>query len=73
MISYNDFDLYVGCDVIIARPNYSGFVKGVVSALTPKKVRVQYMNTWNYSSGSKMTILLAPDCVIVEVVQDGDP
>jgi hypothetical protein len=41
-------DVEVGDSVIIMAPGYRSLVLGRIVALTPKNVRVGYMNTWNY-------------------------
>lgn len=66
MKSFNGKDLSVGDKVVIGRPEYRGFVEGVVKSFTPKNVRVVYTNCWNYGKpGSVMEILLCPENIIV--------
>ena len=42
--------LDVGDDVVLTAPQYRHLVKAKVVAFTPKKVRVEYTNTWNFSA-----------------------
>lgn len=50
--------------VIFRTPDYSSLCKGTVISFTPQKVRLSYVNTWNYGHpGLLREILLYPDCV----------
>ena len=42
--------LEIGDEVVLTAPKYRMFTRAKVIAFTPKKVRVQYNNTWNYGS-----------------------
>ena len=44
--------LDVGDDVVLTAPQYRHLVKARVIAFTPKKVRVEYNNTWNFSASN---------------------
>lgn len=46
-------ELTEGDFVVLLTPNYRGLALGKVIKLTPKKVRVEYKNTWNYGNGGK--------------------
>ena len=52
-------DLHIGDPVVMRMPSYSDICIGTVIGLTPKKVRVEYTNTWNYSKGQKENILVS--------------
>lgn len=57
-------ELAVDDDVIFRTPDYSSLCTGKVVSFTPQKVRVHYVNTWNYAKpGLERDILLYPDCV----------
>ena len=46
--------LDVGDEVILTAPLYRHLVKAKVVAFTPKKVRVEYNNTWTYGSQGQL-------------------
>ena len=61
-------DLAIGDIVAFYAPNYRHFTKGKVIAFTPKKVRVEYMNTWNFGKpGLRCEYLADSDMFIKEV------
>lgn len=41
-------ELSLGDTVILIAPNYRHLVKAKIYAFTPKHVRVEFYNTWNY-------------------------
>lgn len=41
-------ELAVGDTVVLIAPGYRHLVKAEITAFTPQKVRVRFMNTWNY-------------------------
>ena len=45
--------LDVGDEVVLTAPQYRHLVKAKVVAFTPKKVRVEYSNTWNISGSQE--------------------
>ena len=45
--------LDVGDEVVLTAPQYRHLVKAKVVAFTPKKVRVEYNNTWNFSGSQE--------------------
>lgn len=51
--------LEIGDAVVMGRPRYSGLCIGTIVAFTPKKVRVKYINNWNYKAMEE-TILVEP-------------
>jgi hypothetical protein len=58
-------ELFVGDMVIIVAPNYRSLVLGKVIKFTPVRVKVAYMNTWNYGNpGHYQEVLQTPDQVI---------
>ena len=46
--------LDVGDEVVLTAPQYRHLVKAKVVAFTPKKVRVEYNNTWTYDSQGQL-------------------
>jgi hypothetical protein len=63
-------DLEIGDTVAFYAPGYRSMCKGIIIAFTPKQVRVEYMNTWNYSSpGHKFTYLNYPSDFAKKIVQ----
>lgn len=57
-------DLAIGDTVVLMVPNYRSFVKGKIFEFTPKQVRVEYTNTWNYGNGLRYEILQYPSQLI---------
>lgn len=51
-------ELKPGDAVVMTTPSYSSICIGTVVEFTPKKVRVKFMNTWNYSKPTEFTILV---------------
>lgn len=57
--------LAVGDTVVLTAPQYRHFTKANVIAFTPKKVRVEFNNTWNFGSGGHIeTYLSEPDFLV---------
>lgn len=57
-------ELAIGDGVLFRTPSYSSLAVGVVTAFTAQKVRLSYINTWNYGpQGYLMSILLDPSVV----------
>jgi hypothetical protein len=58
-------ELSIGDSVAFYAPGYRHFCTGNVIAFTPKKVRVEYINTWNYGRpGLKIEYLADSDMFI---------
>lgn len=55
--------LSVGNYVVFRMPQYSGITIGKIIKITPRKVRVQYINDWNYQSGQKFDTPVDPSSV----------
>jgi len=57
--------LEIGDEVVLTAPKYRMFTKAKVIAFTPKKVRVQFNNTWNYGpKGHIEEYLSEPDFIV---------
>ena len=56
--------LSVGDTVAFIAPGYRHLVKGTITSLTPKKVRLSYSNTWNYSRGYPCEIIQSPEQLV---------
>lgn len=46
--------LDIGDEVVLTAPLYRHLVKAKVVSFTPKKVRVEYNNTWTYGSQGQL-------------------
>lgn len=46
--------LDIGDEVVLTAPQYRHLVKAKVIAFTPKKVRVEYSNTWTYGAQGQL-------------------
>ena len=58
-------ELAIGDTVVLTAPSYRMFTKAKIIAFTPKKVRVEYNNTWNFGpKGFIETYLSEPDFLI---------
>jgi hypothetical protein len=58
--------LELGDEVVFTAPKYRMFAKGKIIAFTKTKVRVEYMNTWNFPSpGYKDEYLAEPSFLVV--------
>lgn len=58
-------ELELGDVVAFYAPGYRSFTEGTIIAFTPKQVRVEYYNTWNYAApGIKKTYLAYPSMFI---------
>jgi len=68
MKDYFDNQLNLGDEVAFYAPGYRQYTTGTIIAFTPKQVRVEYMNTWNYGTpGFQKTYLAYPDMFIKKV------
>ena len=56
-------DLYIGDSVVVAPKNYRGLVVATIKDMTPKMVRVQYVNDWNYTALQFEEYLVPPQFV----------
>lgn len=59
--------LELGDMVILTAPKYRQFTLAVVVAFTPKLVRVQFTNTWNYQPPGRVEQYIAEPCFLVKV------
>ena len=70
-MSLGDFlgqPLSVGDIVVFPAPQYRHLVKGIVIGFTPKKVRIEYSNTWNHSApGYKSEYLTEPGRNVIKI------
>jgi hypothetical protein len=58
-------ELALGDDVVTMVPRYRSLVKAKIIAFTPRKVRVEYTNTWNYGRpGVVEQLLQDPDQLV---------
>ena len=65
MNDYFDNELAVGDEVAFYAPGYRMYTTGTVTDFTPQKVRVSYMNTWNFQEpGYASTYLGLPEVFI---------
>lgn len=59
-------EIEIGDTVVLTAPKYRMFTKAKVIKLTPQKVRVEYINTWNYGKpGRRQEYLSEPDFLVV--------
>jgi len=59
-------ELSLDDEVVFTAPSYRMFAKGKIIAFTKTKVRVEYMNTWNYQApGYKNEYLAEPSFLIL--------
>lgn len=59
-------NLELGDEVVFTAPKYRMFAKGNIIAFTKNKVRVEYMNTWNFAApGYKDEYLCEPSFLIL--------
>lgn len=65
MKDYFGNELHIDDEVAFYAPDYRRFATGTVVDFTPQKVRVKYMNTWNFpSKGQEETYLAYPNMLI---------
>lgn len=59
-------ELAIGNRVAFTAPQYRHLCQGTIKAFTPTKVRVEYINTWNFGKGNTRTTeyLSEPDFLI---------
>jgi hypothetical protein len=71
---YVDFfgqTLYIGDTVAFYAPGYRQFCQGTVIAFTPKKVRVEYLNNWNFGNpGLRCEYLADSDMFIKRNIEE---
>ena len=59
-------ELSINDTVAFTAPSYRHLAVGKIVAFTPKKVRIEYMNTWNHQPpGYKSEYLSEPDFLIL--------
>jgi hypothetical protein len=59
-------EISIGDTVVLTAPKYRHFVKAKVIQFTPKKVRVEFNNTWNFGpKGYIETYLSESDFLVV--------
>jgi len=58
--------LEIGDEVVLTAPKYRMFTRAKVIAFTPKRVRVQYNNTWNYGSKGRVEEYLSEPKFLVK-------
>lgn len=51
-------DLSLNDKVIFVAPSYRSLVIGTIIGLTKEKVRIEYVNTWNYPSEGRVSNIL---------------
>lgn len=56
-------ELKIGDEVIFIAPGYRMLVVGKITSFTPKMLKIEYINDWNYTS-KQMTLHQTPDQVI---------
>lgn len=62
-------ELQIGDEVVLTAPKYRMFTKAKIIAFTPKKVRVQYNNTWNYGPKGYVEEYLSESDFLVKILQ----
>lgn len=63
-------ELEVGDRVVMTAPQYRMFVVGEIIKMTAKKVRVKYMNTWNFSKPGRPAEYLTDPDFLLKVVDE---
>ena len=64
---YTDFlgqELAVGDTVILIAPRYRLLTKAEITEFTPQKVRVKYVNIWNYRDGHECNMIQDADQLV---------
>ena len=65
MKDYFGNELSIGDRVAFYASNYRSFTTGTIVKFTPKQVKVEYINNWNYAEpGVSMTYLAYPNMFI---------
>lgn len=64
--------LELGDTVVITAPRYRQFALATVIAFTPKLVRVEYINNWNYQPPGRLECYICEPSFLVKVVQSKD-
>lgn len=60
-------NLEIGDSVIVIAPNYRHFVLARIIKFTPNRVRVSFMNTWNYGGDGYYTEILQDPSQLTKV------
>ncbi len=69
-MNHKDFlgkELLMGDTVILIAPKYRHLVQAKVIEFTPKNVRVEFVNTWNYGPGGDIQEILQGGSQLVKV------
>ena len=56
-------ELKIGDFVAFPRPSYRGLCVGRIISFTPKSIRLEYTNNWNYREGKVDTFLTTSSSV----------
>ena len=69
MVSDNEKDIFnnelkIGDAVATQAKNYRGLVIGEIVSFTPQKVRVKYINNWNYTPGREEEYLTESEWIV---------
>lgn len=63
-------DIRVSDTVALIPNGYRSLVEGNVTSLTPKQVRIEYFNTWNFDRKVAEETIRYPDTVIKKIIKD---
>lgn len=63
-------DIRVGDTVALIPNHYRSLVEGKVISLTPKQVRIEYFNTWNFGEKVAEETIRYPDTLIKKIIKD---
>lgn len=69
MKDYFGNKIEIGDTVAFYAPGYRRFTTGVIVAFTPKQVRVEYNNTWNYGKEGRMETYLAYPNMFIKKIE----
>lgn len=67
MKDFLGYELEVGDEVVTTPKHYRGLVRATVLKITPQKVRVSYINDWNYAKPGKEESFITPHDTVVKV------
>lgn len=67
MKDFLGYELEVGDEVVTTPKNYRGLVKATVLKLTPQKIRVSYINDWNYAKPGREEFFITPPDTCVKI------
>ena len=59
-------ELNIGDIVAVEAKNYRHLTEAEIVEFTPKKVRVQYLNTWNYGKDGRLQQLLTYPLTLIK-------